>query len=193
MSAVRLRGVSLLAVLVLNALVLLTWSQVWLDARAQGQRIPVSGSVSAGAVLPLTLSGLALLAALAIAGPVFRIVLGILQAALGLSVAIVAGMVIGNPAAAAAPRVAVTTGLTGVGTAISASPTAWPAATLTLAALLILTGIGIAATASRWPGTTNRFERSRLAAEEAGREPTDDPIRDWDALSEGEDPTTGSR
>lgn len=189
MSPVRLRGSFLLALLALNSLVVLAWSQAWLSARAEGASIPVPGQSAGGAELPLALTGLALAAALALAGPVFRLVLGVLQALLGLCVAIAAALVLFDPAAASATQVATVTGLSGTGAGITATPTAWPGIALALGALLVLLGIGIAATGSRWPRTTSRFERSRVARADS----TSDPIREWDALSEGEDPTTGPR
>ncbi|MBI5161783.1 MAG: Trp biosynthesis-associated membrane protein [Micrococcales bacterium] len=189
MSPARLRGLSILALLALNAAVVLAWSQGWLDARAEGQRIPVPGSSAGGATLPLALSGMVVAAALALAGPVFRVILGILQALLGVCVAIVAGTALTDPAAAARTEVATTTGLVGTGAGVTADATLWPGAALALGVLLAVAGLGILVTARRWPRTTSRFERNRVTPAEPGG----DPIREWDALSGGEDPTTGAR
>ena len=72
------------------ALALLSWTQTWFeleltDASAQGagEAIAVPGSVASPALAALGLAGLALVAALAIAGPGIRIVLGVLEVVLG--------------------------------------------------------------------------------------------------------------
>jgi len=58
--------------------------------------------------------------------------------------------------------------------------TAWPAAAIVAGALAIAAAVLVLASASRWPRATTRYSRTRA---------TGDPASDWDALSEGEDPT----
>ena len=72
------------------ALALLAWSQTWFElgsriaaAQGAGEPIAVAGSVASPALAALGLAGLALVAALAIAGPGIRIVLGVLEVVLG--------------------------------------------------------------------------------------------------------------
>lgn len=189
MTGARLRGVAVLALLSLNALVVLAWSQEWLVARADRTTLSVPGSAAGGAELPLALTGFALVAAILIAGRVFRVILAVLQALLGACVAIAAGLVLADPADAARAQAARQTGIAGDAVDVVAAPTAWPVVALVLGVTLVLAGIGVAATVRRWPRATSRFERSRAAAAERGGPVAPDPIEEWDALSGGEDPT----
>lgn len=197
MSPSRIRSVSVLVLLALNALVVLTWSQTWVDARSEGEPLPIPGSAAGGAELPLALTGLVLVAALLIAGRVFRVILPVLQALLGACVAIAAALVLADPVSAARPEVARATGITGSDTAVDAVATGWPTAALVLGILLVLAGIGVAATVGRWPRPTSRFDRTRAESAEGHASggvdgsPTGrrDAVDEWDALSDGEDPT----
>lgn len=60
--------------------------------------------------------------------------------------------------------------------------TAWPVVAIVAASLAILTTPVVVITARRWPVATSRYSRTRIT----GR---GDAVADWDALSEGEDPT----
>ena len=73
----RCASISLAAIVAEAALVLLAWSQTWFLLRLSRRRAARRrDSVAGGALLPLALASLALVAALALAGPVFRVVLG---------------------------------------------------------------------------------------------------------------------
>lgn len=194
MSPSRLRGVTILALLALELLALLAWSQNWyvlhLAGRAGGT-IQVPGSSGGGAVLPLALTGLVLIAALALAGPAFRIVLGVLQALLGLCIALQAGISLHDPVATARTLITSATGISDGAARLvrSFGTSAWPVVALLAGILLVVAGLALAVTATRWPASTRRFQRNRLV-------PADRPmttIEEWDALSEGDDPTAGPR
>lgn len=203
MSPSRVRLVSLLAPGLLGALALLTWTQPWLDAAlADGPVVTVAGDVAAPALPALALAMLALVAALALAGRVFRIVLGLLLSLLGAAIATSAVLVLAQPVAAAAPAVTELTGVEGpesvaalvTGTVL----TPWPAAALVVGALGVLTGILIAALSGRWPERTRRYDAVRLEQTGAADAPDAPPagrdrFDDWDALSDGRDPTDQGR
>ena len=93
-----------------------------------------------------------------LAGPVFRTILSILLALLGVCVVLVA----------------VTT------------PDAGSLGVLGLVAgvVLVLVALAVTLTARLWPSSTSRYTRSRVAGDRAS---------DWDALSEGDDPTDADR
>ncbi|MEZ5190663.1 MAG: Trp biosynthesis-associated membrane protein [Schumannella sp.] len=137
------------------------------------------------------LASLTIVLALALAGPVFRVILGVLDALLGLCVVLVAGWSLSDPVLASVEALAEATGFTSDADAWSdriadIAPTGWPYAAIGAGILMIVTGIAIAVTARKWPATGSKYSRVRLATE--GGAPAD-PASDWDALSEGEDPT----
>ncbi|MEX1079181.1 MAG: Trp biosynthesis-associated membrane protein [Homoserinimonas sp.] len=191
----RLKPLSLVVSILLSALTLLSWTMTWFivelgTGNAPRQVVPVAGDVAAPALAALGLAGLALVAALAIAGPVFRIVLGLLQAAIGVCVGWSALSALAHPDAASAPLVTETTGISGgesVETLVhSAAATPWPAVTVVVSVLMILTGIAIVMTSRRWPSATSRFQGVRLDDADKPRS----AISDWDSLSDGSDPTS---
>lgn len=187
-TAGRSRLVAFAALVVLAGALLLAWSQPWFVVRLPGDAVEVGGDVAAGGLAPFALTTLALVAALALAGPVLRVVLAVLGAALGVGAIVVAGFALAEPVRAVAPAVTGLTGVSGVDSVAalveSVVPTAWPVVAVVVAASLVVTGAGIAVVAPRWPSSGRRYARSRLAAD-APRSSVDD----WDALSEGTDPT----
>ena len=80
-----------------------------LGRRAARSPAPIAG----GALLPLALASLALVAALALAGPFFRVVLGVLDALLGVCVVAVSVWALSDPVRASLPVLVDATGLTG--------------------------------------------------------------------------------
>lgn len=191
----RLKPISLIASILLSAVTLLSWTMTWYelqldDVEASQIAISVTGDVAAPALAALGLAGLALVAALAIAGPAFRVVLGVLQAAIGACIGWSAWAAIIDPVQASAVLITETTGISG-GHSVdalvaSASATAWPALTVAVGVLMILTGIFIVATSRRWPGATTRYQATRFEDAEAPRS----AVSDWDSLSDGSDPTS---
>jgi hypothetical protein len=216
-SPARLRAVTLLVLLALAGLALLAWSQTWFALELPDESLAAGGDVAAGALAPLALSALLLVPALAIAGPFFRVVLGVLQIALGGCVALQAQLSIADPVAASARAVSDATGIEGerVGDLVaSATPTAWPVVALVAGLLMALAGVGVVATARRWPVSTRKYQAVRfedatpdradaVAAEAGGADADADTpeqpgrrgearrgrVDDWDALSGGDDPT----
>jgi len=189
-SGARLKLISLVAIALLAALLFADWSQNWFTMTVQGKPCPVSGQVAGGALSALALASLALIAALAIAGRFFRVVLGILLAALGMCVIAVSAFALGNPVVAATSAITKATGVAGtqsVAKLVTATTiTAWPVVAIVLGVLLTLLGLAIAPTARSWPDSGRKYTRSRLESPDPD---TQDPIAEWDALSEGDDPT----
>lgn len=187
----RLRLIAFAAIVLEAGLVALAWSQPWYGMRLSGTTLEVGGDVAGGALLPLGLASLALVAALALAGPVFRVILGVLDALLGVCVVVVANWSLSDPVAASFPFLVDALGLSGqeaIRDAVTGSTsTAWPVVGLVGGILMVLTGLAIAATARAWPTTASRYSRSRLHSTDGTA------IDDWDALSEGDDPTASPR
>jgi uncharacterized membrane protein (TIGR02234 family) len=191
----RLKPISLILGLVLSALTLLSWTMTWFvivvaesgDAR---QTMSITGETAAPALAALGLAGLALVAALAIAGRVFRVVLGLLQAAIGVSIGISAWGALADPVAASTPLVTQATGISG-GESVDAlvvatTVTPWPAVTIAIGVLLIATGLFILVTARNGPDAASRYQSVRLEEADAPRS----AVSDWDSLSDGSDPTS---
>ena len=186
----RLKLSAIVSAIALSGLVLLAWTQPWFTLRLQtGQVLTIAGDVAAPALTALALAGLALAGALAIAGVVFRVILGVLQAAIGALVITSAAIALGDPVAASARAISAATGVAGaesLADLVSATQsTAWPLLTLLFGVLLTVLGIAIALTARSWPASSRKYQAVRL--EEADGEHT--PAGDWDALSDGRDPT----
>jgi uncharacterized membrane protein (TIGR02234 family) len=197
-----LRGLLLGATALLAAFVFLAWSQPWFTltlSASSGDPAPVvvRGDIAASALAPLALAVLAIVAALALAGPGFRIVFGALEALLGGCVVAVTVVSLGDPAAASAHAVTEVTGISGSDsvaeliTAIEVS--VWPTVAIVIGALIVVVGGLVAVTATRWPVSGRRYSRTRTEGVSSTDAQAGDPIAEWDALSDGDDPTAGSR
>lgn len=200
----RLRGLLLAATALLPALVFLAWSQLWFTltlTASSGDPLPleVRGDVAASALAPLALAVLTIVAALALAGRVFRMVFGVLEALLGACVIIVTLVSIGDPAASSAHAVTEVTGVSGeesiADLIASTAVSGWPALAVGAGIGIIIVGALVASTAPRWPVSGRRYARTTPAETHgaAAQQTASDPIAEWDALSEGDDPTAGSR
>jgi hypothetical protein len=176
------------AIVVEAGLVSLAWSQTWYLLRLSGAEYPVGGDTAGGALLPLALASLTLVLALALAGRFFRVVLGVLDALLGVCVVVVAAWSLSDPVRASIPVLVDATGFTADEQAYldeiaSTVTTAWPYVGLAAGILMVLTGLFIAVTSRAWPVSGRKYSRVRVET------PDGDAVQDWDALTEGDDPT----
>lgn len=189
MTATRVKLGLLLGGLALSALVFLGWTQSWYTVTLiEGRELQVGGDIAAPALSTLALTCLVLNGALSIAGLVFRFVLGVLEGALGVTVVLSAVVSLADPVRAASPVISDATGIAGAESTAAlvgaVSVAAWPWVSLVSGALLVVLGATVVATARRWPGAGRKYNAVRL--EPAGER---DSIDDWDALSNGGDPT----
>ena len=185
----RLKLGILVAGLALSGLVFLSWTQAWLAvALIDGPTLSVAGDVAAPALTTLALTCLVLNGALSIAGPFFRIVLGVLEGLLGVTVVLSGVLALANPVASSAAAISDATGVAGAepiaALVAGVTVTAWPWVATISGALLVALGAMVVATATRWPGSGRKYSAVRLADPE-----NRDAVDDWDALSEGTDPT----
>lgn len=169
----RLKSVTILAVILWSALVFLAWSQPWFTLTAEGRAggsvpVTVQGAVAAPALSALALAGLALSAALAIAGRIIRIVLGVLELVLGVSITSSAIAALADPVSAGASAVTTSTGVAGtssISQIASASDTQlWPYLALGAGILMAFTGVVIAVSVSRWPESGRKYQPVTFAA-----------------------------
>lgn len=191
----RAKYVLILASLLLSGLGLIAWTQTWLDvaleAGAPTTAVAVDGAIAAPALAALALAGLALSAALAIAGLLFRIVLGVLTVVLGGCIALSAVLVLRDPVAASEAAVTDVTGIAGtdsIADLVSATAlTPWPVIALATGILLAVVGVGTTLTAKRWPSSSRKYSAVRL--EPVDRDAMPDAVDSWDDLTRGDDPT----
>jgi Tryptophan-associated transmembrane protein (Trp_oprn_chp) len=172
----RVKLILIVTVIVASALALLAWTQSWVDVTIvlQGtatSHLDVTGSTAAPALTALALAGLALAGALTIAGPVIRVVLGVLEVLLGASVFIAALSAVIDPARASAAAVTAATGIAGHEsiqvTVAGAALSGWPYLALAAACVMAAAGVAVLLTQHRWPGPTTRYQAVRLAPVEA--------------------------
>lgn len=206
----RVRLLALLAPAVVAGVALLAWTQPWVDATIEGGvAVTAAGDVAAPALPALALAALALVAALALAGPFFRVVLGVLLVLLGAAITTSAALALGDPVGAVSAAVTAASGVDGDDSvrAIveSAQLTAWPSVALAAGVLGIVAGVGVAASARRWPERVRKYDAVRTEpvagaapasvtdgdATAAGDAARTDRLDAWDALSDGRDPTAG--
>ncbi|TQL47992.1 putative membrane protein (TIGR02234 family) [Homoserinimonas aerilata] len=190
----RIKSSSLIAGVLFAGLGLMAWTMPWFLVTLGGSEshrdvIEVTGETAAPAVAALSLSALALVAALAIAGPFFRIVLAVLEALIGACLILSGVLALAAPAAAVAPLITDATGIDGaeslaaVTTAIETTP--WPAVAVIAGGLMVALGVVVLATATRWPVSGRKYQATRFESADAPR----GAVSDWDSLSDGEDPT----
>jgi uncharacterized membrane protein (TIGR02234 family) len=140
-----------------------TWFSVTLTAAANHAGvIVVQGSAAAPALTALSLAGLALTAALAIAGPVFRIVLALLGILLGASVLISAGSALGDAVGSASAAITSATGVSGdasLARLVDRIDTGiWPAVAIAGGVILVLASAAVVVTTRLWPGPSRRYQ-----------------------------------
>jgi hypothetical protein len=194
MTGRRLKLTTILVGILLAGLALLSWTQSWFHVvveSPQGGDLPldVAGDVAGAPLSALSLASLALFGALTIAGRVFRIVLGLLQVALGASVVVTTSTALADPVRASGSAVTTATGVDGTDSiraiVTSVEPTAWPWLGLVAGVLAALLGVATVLSSGAWPRATRKYSATRLVVADPGA----DPAAAWDALSGGGDPT----
>lgn len=208
----RTKYTLLASIVILAAVSLAAATQNWfslsiVDASGDASVIDSSGTVAAPALTALTLASVALAGALSIAGRVLRVVLGVLQVLIGVSIALSAGGAIAEPVRVSGSLISTSTGIAGTESIASlvssVEQTAWPVITFVVAVLMIVVGLGVIISSGRWPGSrsrrSSRFETASAAV--AGgygsgvvttqtEDGEIDPVATWDEQSRGDDPTS---
>lgn len=174
MNGRRAKYSTMLLLLVGSGLALLAATQPWFTVRLtdtanHSTTISVSGSVAAPALTALALAGVALTAALAIAGPVFRIVLALLGVLLGVSVLISAITAISDAVRASSAAITTATGVAGDASirrlvhAVGVEFWPWPA--VVAGVLVILASAAVVVFSRVWPGPSRKYQ-TRFAGED---------------------------
>ena len=158
MTARRLRLVVIAVGLLGAALVLSAWTQPWAELElTDGRELSVRGQDAAPALSGIALAAVALVAALVIARPRLRIVLGVVQVALGtLAIVLVAPLTFSLDALERSTW-SVVTDATGVAGGAAHSliqsfgQTPWGTVALVGSVLLAIGGLAVLVTSRRWP------------------------------------------
>jgi hypothetical protein len=187
---------------VLALAVLVAWTQTWFSVTlVDGTALDIAGQVAAPALSALALTTLVLVGALALAGPFFRVVFGVLQVFIAVAVVFSAVLAIAGPVAASASAISEATGIAGddsvAGLVDTVGQSAWSYVALVAGVLIGVVGVAVIVTARTWPGSSRKYQATRLEPATSERTSVDD----WDSLSGGDDPTeldesgnaTGSR
>ncbi|MEL0626840.1 Trp biosynthesis-associated membrane protein [Salinibacterium amurskyense] len=187
MNGKRSRTVVLAGLVLLAALVMLTWTQRWFTITLPDDvTVEVLGSDAAGALAALALSVFALVAALSIASVLVRRILGVVAAAVGVAIVIVSQATIADPALSSSELVTQSTGISGIDSVraliVAVEGSMWSYTALVAGALIVLVGLLATISAHRWPTATKKYERTTAIV-------ADDPASQWDAQSRGIDPT----
>jgi uncharacterized membrane protein (TIGR02234 family) len=190
----RLRTVVISGIVATSALGLLCWSQRWFVVKlVVGGTVEASGSDAAAALAALSFASLALAGTLIISGFVFRLILGVLQCLVGVSMTYSAWTAILDPGSAVSSAVTAATGIAGRsvrGTIAGVEATPWPALALAVGILALALGIVVLISSPRWPVVSSRFDRLRTREPREGTPIDEDNSDEWQRLSRGEDPTT---
>jgi len=185
----RLRLLTILAIPLFAALTLLSVTQTWWTVEVADRSLAIAGTDASPALSALALASFALTAALAIAGPVFRIVMGLLQSAIGATVILAAFNSVSDPITTSTTIITEATGVAGSDSVAAlvehVALTGWPWLAIASGVLSFLVGVLLLLTVRRWPVATRKYQTVRLDDPGAPR----DSVGDWDALSDGSDPT----
>ena len=180
---------TILAIGLLAGLTLITTTQTWWTLHLANQSIPIAGSVAGQALTALSLCGLALAAALSIAGPVFRLILGLLQLLLGFTIVFTTAVALVNPAGPSENAISKATAIEGTSATAalikSVTETPWGFIAIALGVLAFLAGVWLLLTFRAWPAASRKYQAVRLAPAGGPR----DAVVDWDAQTSGADPT----
>lgn len=185
-------------VVVAGALALLASVQQWIELRllpgaATLEVLSVTGQETSSSLTLIALATLAAALVLTIAGRGFRRVIGVLIALLGAGLVAQGVSTLLDPLRRASGQVETVSGISGEAQATlvqSIDVSVWPAVTIALGAVLALAGLAVTVFGGRWKQGGRKYESGEQAKlSRAAGAATGDRISDWEALSDGDDPT----
>lgn len=140
----------------------------------QSATVMAQGSVAAPGLTALSLAGIALAGALAMAGRFARLMLGILGVVLGFCILWSSAAPLADPIAVGAPAITKQTGVAGdsaVHHLVTATDVmAWPAVGIASGVIFTLASLAVIVTFTAWPSASRRYDVVRFAdADEHGR------------------------
>jgi len=190
------KAVLVLVIAAAGAAALASATQAWVwiglaDGAAAFSELEVTGQKLNPSLSPVAIAALASALVLTIAGTVFRRVLGVLAVLLGAGIGVLAASALADPRGQSRWAVAEATGISGDAQdelVRSVSTTPWPVLAVACGAILAVAGLLVLLLGGRWRASGRKYE---AAAPAAGGASADEPdrIAEWDALSDGDDPT----
>lgn len=192
----RFKAYTILLVILLSALVLLSWSQTWFTFSSSilpsGEPITSSGQNVAPALAAFSLLNFALTAALALAGRVLRKILSVVLCISSAAIVWIAIAAFSDPIGSSINLLTTLSGLSDITSlsamVISVDISTWVYLAPISGFFLIVTGIISFFTSAKWVTNSKKYDRS--SPKQAHKIPSGELIDQWDALSAGEDPTT---
>jgi uncharacterized membrane protein (TIGR02234 family) len=200
-SARRTKYLILLVIVLASGLGLLASTQTWYtvhltSAANHPSSIAVLGSAAAPALTALSLAGLAVTGALAIAGRIARVIVAVLGLLLAGCIVLSCVLAMANPDASAISAVTKATGIAGDASVTHliarTDATIWPVSGLIAGIVIVLASVAVLMTTRRWPDGSKRYQAVKFAdatAADTAENPRDAAIDNWDELSRGDDPT----
>lgn len=191
----RVKSIALFGAVVAGAAGLLAGSQTWVSFMLDGTHSleTVTGHDVNAALTPVFIAIMAAALALTIAGPVFRRVLGVLVTLLGAGAVALSMVVLANPLAALAGKITELTGISGssnTSVVTWSSVSGWGYLSVVAGVLALVIGLVVLVTAGRWAAAGRKYAAPAAGGQTAGASGgAPDRISDWDALSDGGDPT----
>jgi uncharacterized membrane protein (TIGR02234 family) len=185
----RLRLYTIFAIGIVALLTLLTTTQTWWTLHLASRSLPIAGTVAGPALAALALCAVVLAAALALAGPVFRLILGLLQLLLAFTIVFTTILSLARPDEPSESAVQTATGIAGANSIdrliTSVTLTPWGFVAVVLGGIAFILGIWLLVSFRFWPAASRKYQAVRFQQTEGPR----DAVIDWDALSDGTDPT----
>lgn len=189
--ATRGRSMTALGFILGGGLGTISATQVWLWAVRSDASEPlaVTGGDALSVLLPLSLTALALAAAVAIVGVALRYIFAAIGLIVGTALTVmIVRLIATRPLSAVGPTVTEMTGLAGDAAVADIvdhiTTTAWPVVALVGSVLVIVSSLLALVTARSWRTGGRRFETS--STPHTG---PIDAVDSWDDLSRGDDPT----
>lgn len=170
-----------------------TWIEIELvEGAAAETSLSVTGQRLNPSLSPVAIAVLASALVLTIAGPVLRRAIGALVALCGGGIAFLGIAVLSDPHLEPSSAVAEATGIVGGAQyelVSSVATTTWPSAAIACGAAAAVAGVLVLLFGGSWRAAGRRYDtRTDRGARAAGDGPPD-RISEWDALSDGDDPT----
>ncbi|MBL3700144.1 Trp biosynthesis-associated membrane protein [Leucobacter luti] len=191
----RAKLLSLGGVAIAGGGALLAGAQPWVSFMLDGTHevVAVTGHEINAALSPVAIALVAAALALTIAGPVFRRVLGALVALLGAGLIALSVDIVTAPLSAVSGRITEITGIVGgasTSMVVWSQLSVWAWVSIAAGAVAVLLGLVVLVFGGRWAAGGRKYDTTGATAPRSGGT---DRISDWDALSDGDDPTEDIR
>lgn len=193
----RSKRILLVAIVIGSVLTLAAATRIWVEidlfaGAAAFDELSVTGQQLNPSISPIAIAALASALVLAIAGPVLRRVLGAVVLLLGAGIALLGANAQLDPRGGVEWVVAEATGLAGdaqYALVSGLSTTPWPVLTCVYGGAIALAGVLVLLLGGGWRAAGRKYQSRPDRGDAAAAGGAPDRIGEWDALSEGQDPS----